>query len=57
MNHQLCPCGKKVGHGRHFPGPRYRCECGFESSRIADLKKHLRQVGRELNQIDLLRHR
>jgi len=44
MPHEKCTCGKPVGHGRHYPGPFYYCECGFHSSRRADLERHLKQT-------------
>lgn len=48
--HRKCPCGKPVGHGRHYYGltPRYWCECGFSSSTRRELERHLKTgKGRE----------
>ena len=46
-NHLKCPCGKPVGHGRHYYGvsPEYWCECGFHASRRDELERHL-QTGK-----------
>jgi len=44
QGHEKCGrCEKTVGHGRHYPGPYYYCECGFSTSRHSELMKHLQR--------------
>lgn len=60
MPHEKCPCGKPVGHGRHWGWPPntgalgYFCECGFETATKRGLEKHLKQAKRELVQQKLI---
>lgn len=47
--HQLCGkpgCKKRVGHGRHYDlgVPVHMCECGFASTTMRELERHLKEV-------------